>query len=998
MRYLPAELVLILFAIVCSCGETDRVTGTVIGPEGGTVTGPGGALLQVPAGALDEKVEIWIEKVSGSPGGFNPVGDIYEFGPPGTVFASPVTVSLPYDESLVTGAESAVRAWWSQSIDGDWAPLDGSPDTARNTVSGPVTHFSFGAPGEPLPCNPECTGRECGPDGCGGQCPPGCGAGEVCNETSGTCECNPDCGTRVCGPDPVCGTDCGQCGQGEICTQDGRCVPTGQGPRVCPDPTVVDFGDVQPGDTQDLSFNLKNCGQEDLELYGVSLDPVSSSDFSLLNLPVFPQVLIPDASVDITVRYSPAAFGSDSGAVEIYSNDPASDPQTHLTGTISLLGESFSQSCDVDVWPPAATFGTVASGGADTIDLVLSNTGGAACTFYDAQITQNSADSEFSIISAPAPDTILDPGGLLQIKVQYAPVNLGADAGVLTISTSWEEGDILVDLSGEGVAETVCDLVMTPDSTDFGTLRPGYTSQGTITLENIGTGDCTVSAVELRTSIVNPSEFILTNAQTPLVIDRAGQPNSTFLLEVTFAPTQTGVHSGAVAITTDDPDLQYAAGMLCNIPPINLGQACVSLSGSCTASRIEVLPIQIDFGLVTVGCNSSQSSVTVFNLDAATLNINDVYFEDPGDPNFEIVSCPALPIELISGASVEIGLTYHPQDANPHGTMLYIESDATNAALLSVPLQGRGTTQSDQTDIFQQPSGVKSDVLFVVDNSGSMGEEQTALAQNFSEFINYAIAGGADYHIGVIAVEVNDAETGVGTPSRDIYPGVLVQAPGCPRIITNSTPDIEGCFTDNVSLGTCCSDEQEAGLQAAWMALTPPEIDDPTKNAGFLREDAKLYVIFVSDEQDQSSGTPDFYVEFFESIKGPYNTEMMKVSAIVGDSPNGCATADNGSRYIEVANRTGGIFESICTSNWAQALRNLGVDAFAAFREYSLSRPADPLTITVTVDSLSVPKASCEGCPNGWTHYSGTNSVYFGDDVVPAPGSQIDITYTAACL
>ena len=36
---------------------------------------------------------------------------------------------------------------------------------------------------------------------------------------------------------------------------------------------------------------------------------------------------------------------------------------------------------------------------------------------------------------------------------------------------------------------------------------------------------------------------------------------------------------------------------------------------------------------------------------------------------------------------------------------------------------------------------------------------------------------------------------------------------------------------------------------------------------GFLREDAKLYIICVSDEQDQSKGDPDFYVDFFSSIK-----------------------------------------------------------------------------------------------------------------------------------
>ena len=36
------------------------------------------------------------------------------------------------------------------------------------------------------PCEPECRVRECGDDGCGGNCG-ACGAGERCNETTGQC-------------------------------------------------------------------------------------------------------------------------------------------------------------------------------------------------------------------------------------------------------------------------------------------------------------------------------------------------------------------------------------------------------------------------------------------------------------------------------------------------------------------------------------------------------------------------------------------------------------------------------------------------------------------------------------------------------------------------------------------------------------------------------------------------------------------------------------------
>ena len=57
-------------------------------------------------------------------------------------------------------------------------------------------------------CQPACTGKECGDDGCGGQCGT-CGAGLKCNGS--TCAaCQPQCTGRQCGDDG-CGGDCGTC-------------------------------------------------------------------------------------------------------------------------------------------------------------------------------------------------------------------------------------------------------------------------------------------------------------------------------------------------------------------------------------------------------------------------------------------------------------------------------------------------------------------------------------------------------------------------------------------------------------------------------------------------------------------------------------------------------------------------------------------------------------------------------------------------------------------
>ena len=71
-------------------------------------------------------------------------------------------------------------------------------------------------------CQPQCAGKACGNDGCGGSCGT-CKSGSVCNYL-GKCVCMPQCEGKQCGPDG-CGGQCGQCQPGSFCTDSGTCQP-----------------------------------------------------------------------------------------------------------------------------------------------------------------------------------------------------------------------------------------------------------------------------------------------------------------------------------------------------------------------------------------------------------------------------------------------------------------------------------------------------------------------------------------------------------------------------------------------------------------------------------------------------------------------------------------------------------------------------------------------------------------------------------------------------
>jgi hypothetical protein len=101
-----------------------------------------------------------------------------------------------------------------------WNPLAAVYSCFTAGGAEPTGEFPIGCP----PCIPDCDGRECGDDGCGGTCG-GCEPWNRC-DGQGQCGnlCTDVCAGRQCGPD-LCGGFCGTCAEGQACGDDGQCVP-----------------------------------------------------------------------------------------------------------------------------------------------------------------------------------------------------------------------------------------------------------------------------------------------------------------------------------------------------------------------------------------------------------------------------------------------------------------------------------------------------------------------------------------------------------------------------------------------------------------------------------------------------------------------------------------------------------------------------------------------------------------------------------------------------
>jgi uncharacterized protein YfcZ (UPF0381/DUF406 family) len=157
------------------------------------------------------------------------------------------------------------------------------------------------------------------------------------------------------------------------------------------------------------------------------------------------------------------------------------------------------------------------------------------------------------------------------------------------------------------------------------------------------------------------------------------------------------------------------------------------------------------------------------------------------------------------------------------------------------------------------------DILFVIDNSDSMVAEQANLIDNFPRFIE-RIEGIEppirSFHVGVISTDLGAGPFTIGEncspPGDDARLQHEARGAGCsgesPPFLEGPATTLAGDFACIAQLGDDgCGFEQQ--LEAALKALRA-ERDEGT---GFLRDNAPLAIIFISDEDDCSAQKETFY-------------------------------------------------------------------------------------------------------------------------------------------
>jgi hypothetical protein len=167
----------------------------------------------------------------------------------------------------------------------------------------------------------------------------------------------------------------------------------------------------------------------------------------------------------------------------------------------------------------------------------------------------------------------------------------------------------------------------------------------------------------------------------------------------------------------------------------------------------------------------------------------------------------------------------------------------------------------------------KLDILFLVDNSSSMADEQRQVATQLTAFIDEVRKGGGvaqDFNVGVITTSIyQNALRSSGASTYTEYPtqsgklqpvpdaagdGGVILGTGTERVLTGEDPELISKFARLVQVGTGGSG-QETPFEALRLAFLSDLASVPLEqggNHGFLRDRARLLIVLVTDEDDCS--------------------------------------------------------------------------------------------------------------------------------------------------
>jgi hypothetical protein len=296
---------------------------------------------------------------------------------------------------------------------------------------------------------------------------------------------------------------------------------------------------------------------------------------------------------------------------------------------------------------------------------------------------------------------------------------------------------------------------------------------------------------------------------------------------------------------------------------------------------------------------------------------------------------------------------------NP-GETVYVEIPG-ETVYIDIPGEGGDVW----VDSFEQPFTVDGvDIIWLIDQSGSMNTFNQAVIDGIGQMMSALPAVG--WRLGITTTDYMQAQ------QQAIFPLV----PG------DTVADAEAAYNTLIGLPSY----REAGFDAlhSYIALN-------SYNQTWLRNDAALLVVFVSDEDEQSSsqftstnaGLQEFIQWYGNQRQSVFMASIVNVDPADTICDGGVSATFVGDRYMDATDAFSGVVVDICEEDWSPgvAAASSQVDPYEEW----------PLTYTPIEDTLIVFEDTVPMADTDWVYNAATNSIEFL--VVPYEGALVEIGY-----
>ncbi len=785
-------------------------------------------------------------------------------------------------------------------------------------------------------------------------------------------------------------------------------------PVLAVEPGLIQLGWVRPGERAARDVVVRNDGNTALVVERLELVE-SHPELALTARPAGPVTLEPGQAFTFGVVFSPRGLVPMAvdplGKVRFTSSDAARNP------FIAPVYGAAGIPALVVVPDDVIDFAYVAGGFKAVRKAVVLNQGVEAVDLTGVELVDATSD-ELAIDTTLTYPHTLNPGESVEIQLSFD--NRGERDGAETARLFIRSTDPVVpvyplDVIARRAQRPACEVAFVPELLAMGAARVGTTISKTLTLQNVGSGNC-----EYRSHVFDAclaqrfgigyrfvcdsriafNPFELTGGPAPGDVVGPGEAIA-FPISFTAPPVTAAIgresYYARIAATLFDPN----SNRLAFATPPGGTNGDINIRAEAANGTIRVEPGSIDFGTVRTDCASYPSAVRIRSTGPMATTVSAV--EAVGCGGSVRIDGPAAPFVIDGFATTTLILTFAPDSEPPVGCTLRITNDSQNLPVAEVALAGAGTSLRTQTDRFRQLPAPKVDVLFVVDDSYSMADDQERLKQSLPAMAELARSWGQDYRFAVTTTDTMN---------------IRGQFKGLPRYVDASMDP--AIFAQNLVVGVV-GFWIERGLEAVDLALyrraertdiacrnVPNQCpsDDGEgiplsclegfcsgRNWGFLRDDADLVVIMVSDEEDGSVQPVQYYINRFAALKDPARGVGVTFHAIVVTPEKGClgGFGTPALRYIAAAEALNGHVADLCADNFAAEFNDVAARSFGLKDRFYPSLQPDPSTLVVHVNGVQ--------CTEGWSWNAAARAVVFeeGAACFPPFDAEIELTYDILC-